>query len=79
MKTMKVFPTAEVDEIVFDYISILNFKNARYWSYHIGDFVKEAEGEKGYNQEDVAKSKIADDWFIENGAQDGEVILLEQS
>jgi len=34
---------------------------------------------KGYDKESVLESMYADEWFMENGASLGEIILIEQS
>lgn len=80
MRLVKVFDTSTMPESffedghnLFDFIDMIKDEHTR---HTVGAFVKEASGKVGYSQKDVTFCAELDAWLIENGATEGEEILI---
>ena len=81
MHTVKVFTTHEIAGHIYQHLFISLKEHHGMLKYEVGGFVSEANRNKmkGYDQENVNEAMCADEWFIENGANLGEVILIQQT
>lgn len=84
-ETRKAFKTSSMPEEVFNYLYDNNlFVEDGFYEYEIGYFAAEVENahpndRHKYCDKDYQKSKAADAYFLANGAENGEKILVWHS
>jgi hypothetical protein len=84
MKIMKVFPTSEMPQEIWEYLyanELVQIDGHKDYTigYSYGEAMKEAKQNpenKDYYEKQAANSKMIDDYFIANGAEANETVLI---